>query len=349
MADVPRVRLPVRQVSPWRALWIRLFIGISLLGTVVLIVYLDRDSYTDNNADGKVGVIDAIYYSTVTITTTGYGDIVPNTPSARLINALVVTPLRILFLVVLVGTTLEVLAGQGAMEWRIIRWRRRMDEHVVVIGYGTKGRAAAETVRDSGVPMERIVVIDRHQEAVDDAREDGYAVVVGDGTRREVLMRASMDRASRAIVTADRDDAAVLITLTARAANPDAQIVVAVREQQNVPLLQQSGADAVVTSSESVGRLLGLSSVSPSLGEVMEDLLTSGEGLEVAERDVQPDEVGRGPQTCGDQVIAVVRNKVVHRFFDPTVTQLERGDRLIVVRSGEDLPWAARPGTGPLD
>jgi voltage-gated potassium channel len=81
----------------------------------------------------------------------------------------------------------------------------------------------------------------------------------------------------------------------------------------------------------------------------MEDLLTAGEGLEVAERDVQPDEVGRGPQTCGDQVIAVVRNKVVHRFFDPTVTQLARGDRLIVVRSGEDLPWAARPGTGPLD
>ncbi len=349
MADAPRVRLPARQVSPWRALWVRLLIGLMLLGTVVLIVYLDRDSYTDNNADGEVGLIDAIYYSTVTITTTGYGDIVPNTPSARLINALVVTPMRILFLVVLVGTTLEVLAGQGAMEWRIIRWRRRMDEHVVVIGYGTKGRAAAETVRDSGVPMELIVVIDRHQEAVDDAREDGYAVVVGDGTRREVLMRASMDRANKAIVTADRDDAAVLITLTARAANPDAQIVVAVREQQNVPLLQQSGADAVVTSSESVGRLLGLSSVSPSLGEVMEDLLTAGEGLEVAERAVQPDEVGRGPQTCGDQVIAVVRNGVVHRFFDPTVTQLARGDKLIVVRSGEDLPWAARPGTGPLD
>lgn len=349
MADVPRVRLPARSTSPWRALQVRLLIGLALLGTIVLLVYLDRGSYSDNNADGKVGLIDTIYYATVTITTTGYGDIVPVTDAARLFNALIVTPMRILFLVVLVGTTLEVLAGQGAEEWRILRWRRRMQDHVVVIGYGTKGRAAAETLRDSGVPVERIVVIDRTHEAVEDAREDGYAVVVGDATRREVLMRAGMDRAKKAIITADRDDSAVLITLTARAANDDAQIVVAVREQQNVPLVQQSGADAVVTSSESVGRLMGLSSVSPSLGQVMEDLLTAGEGLEVAERDVQPHEVGQGPQKCGDQVIAVVRKGVVHRFFDPTVTQLERGDKLIVVRSGEDLPWAARPGATAVD
>ena len=349
MADVPRVRLPARSTSPWRALQLRLLIGLGLLGTIVLLVYVDRHSYSDNNGDGEVGLIDAIYYATVTITTTGYGDIVPVTDGARLFNALIVTPMRILFLVVLVGTTLEVLAGQGAMEWRIVRWRRRMDDHVVVIGYGTKGRAATETLRDSGVPPEQIVIIDRYPEAVEDAREDGYAVVVGDGTRREVLLRASMDRAKKAIVTADRDDAAVLITLTARAANPEAQIVVAVREQQNVPLLSQSGADAVVTSSESVGRLLGLSAVSPSLGTVMEDLLTAGEGLEVAERDALPHEVGHGPQKCLDQVVAVVRGGIVHRFFDPTVTQLERGDKLIVVRSGEDLPWAPRPGATAMD
>jgi voltage-gated potassium channel len=44
-------------------------------------------------------------------------------------------------------------------------------------------------------------------------------------------------------------------------------------------------------------------------------------------------------------VIAVVRDGVVHRYFDPAVTQLARGDRLVVVRPAEELPWAARPGT----
>ncbi|HZG99112.1 MAG TPA: potassium channel family protein [Nocardioidaceae bacterium] len=347
MADSPRVLLPTRATSPWRALQARLVIGLSLLAAVVALVYLDRDAYIDNNADGRVGLIDAVYYSTVTITTTGYGDIVPVTSGARLFNALVITPMRILFLIVLVGTTLEVLAGQGARQWRTERWRKRMRDHVVVVGYGTKGRSAAQTLRDNGVPADQIVVIDNLPVAVADAREDGYAVVDGDGTRRDVLLRGGMDRAAKAIITADRDDAAVLITLTARAANPTAQIVVAVREEQNVPLLRQSGANSVVTSSESVGRMLGLSSVSPALGGVLEDLLSTGSGLEVAERDVQPREVGKTPQSCGDQVIAVVRDGVVNRFFDPGVTQLLAGDRLVVVRSGEELPWAARPGAEP--
>ena len=66
----------------------------------------------------------------------------------------------------------------------------------------------------------------------------------------------------------------------------------------------------------------------------MEDLLTYGEGLEVAERDLIVSEVGKQPQQLPDQVIAVVRDEKVYRYFDPVVTQLARGDRLIVVRPG---------------
>jgi hypothetical protein len=85
--------------------------------------------------------------------------------------------------------------------------------------------------------------------------------------------------------------------------------------------------------------------LSPTLGSVMEDLLTYGEGLEVAERDLLVPEVGKQPQSLPDQVIAVVRDGRVHRYFDPAVTQLVRGDRLIVVRPAQELPWAPRPGT----
>ena len=137
----------------------------------------------------------------------------------------------------------------------------------------------------------------------------------------------------------------MLVTLTVRQLNPDAHIVSAVREQENASLMRQSGADSVITSSDAVGRLLGLSSLSPTLGSVMEDLLTYGEGLEVAERDLLVTEVGQQPQSLPDQVIAVVRDENVYRYFDPVVTQLARGDRLIVVRPAKELPWAPRPGT----
>jgi voltage-gated potassium channel len=147
------------------------------------------------------------------------------------------------------------------------------------------------------------------------------------------------------IITTDRDDSNVLSCLTVRQLNADAYIVAAVREHENAPLMKQSGANTVITSSDAVGRLLGLSSLSPTLGTVMEDLLTYGEGLEVAERDLLVSEVGQQPRALPDQVIAVVRDENVYRYFDPTVTQLARGDRLIVVRPAKELPWAPRPGT----
>ena len=119
--------------------------ALGLLAAIVALVYFDRDAYTDNY-DGSVTLIDAVYYATVTITTTGYGDITPITPTARILNAVLVTPMRILFLVLLVGTTLEVLANEGRRIMRDNRWRKHMRNHVVVVGYGTKGRSAVDTL-----------------------------------------------------------------------------------------------------------------------------------------------------------------------------------------------------------
>ncbi|HET6626817.1 MAG TPA: potassium channel family protein [Nocardioidaceae bacterium] len=343
---IGRLRLPAINRSPWWELGRRLLLAVAILVFTVALVYFDRDGYVDNNdRSGEVDLIDALYYTTVTLSTTGYGDITPSSESARLVNAFLVTPLRIGFLVLLIGTTIEVLATQGRESFRTARWRKNMNDHVVVIGYGTKGRSAVETLLNNGWDKKSIIVVDPSNAALGDAHADGLAVLTGDATRREVLRRAGVAEASHVLITTDRDDSTVLATLTVRQLNPDSYIVAAVREADNVPLVRQSGADSVITSSDAVGRLLGLSSLSPTLGSVMEDLLTYGHGLEVAERDLLVPEVGKPPQSLPDQVIAVVRDGQVHRYFDPVVTQLARGDRLIVVRPAEELPWAPRPGT----
>ncbi len=340
------LKLPATTRSPWWELMRRVLMALGILVFTVLLVWFDRRGYTDaNDPTGKVDLVDAIYYTTVTLSTTGYGDIAPVAEHARLINAFVITPLRIAFLVLLIGTTLEVLASQGREMFRVARWRKHMDKHVVVIGYGTKGRSAVDTLVNNGTSRDAVVVVDPGSVAQEEAHADGLAIVNGDATRREVLRRAHVDRAQQVIITTARDDTTVLATLTVRQLNPDAYIVAAVREQVNVPLVRQSGADSVITSSDAVGRLLGLASFSPNLGSVMEDLLTYGEGLEVAERDLLVTEVGKAPQSLPDQVIAVVRDERVYRYFDPTVTLLARGDQLIVVRPSKELPWAPRPGT----
>lgn len=346
-----RVALPERTRSPWWELGRRILAALGILVGTVLLVYFDRDGYKDGgdataaDPNGTITLIDAIYYTTVTLSTTGYGDIAPLSDTARLVNAFVITPARIAFLVLLIGTTLEVLAQRGREMFRIARWRRHMGHHVVVVGYGTKGRSAVDTLVNNGLERESVVVVDPSPEAMADAHADQLAVVTGDATRREVLRRAGVATADQVIVTTDRDDTNVLATLTVRQLNPDAFIVAAVREQENAPLMRQSGADSVIISADAVGRLLGLSTLSPTLGTVMEDLLTYGDGLEVAERDLLVTEVGRQPQSLPDQVIAVVRDEKVYRYFDPVVALLARGDRLVVVRPAEEKPWAPRPGT----
>jgi len=340
------IALPERIRSPWWVLGRRLLMALAILVGTVLLVYLDRKGYRDgNDPRNEISVIDAIYYTTVTLSTTGYGDIAPVTDGARLVNAFVITPARIAFLVLLIGTTLEVLASQGRELFRVSRWRKNMGHHVVVIGYGTKARSAVDTLVNNGLDRESVVVVDPSAIALADAHADGLAVVTGDATRRDVLRRAGVAEADQVIITTGRDDSNVLAALTVRQLNPDAWIVASVSEQENVALMRQSGADSVITSSDAVGRLIGLSTLSPTLGTVMEDLLTYGEGLEVAERELLVNEVGKPPQSLPDQVISVVRDEKVYRYFDPVVTMLARGDRLIVVRPAKERPWAPRPGT----
>lgn len=332
--DVALVSLPQRQGrSPVRELLRRIVMAMLLLVASTMIIWFDRGSYVDNVAGDGVSFIDALYYSTVTVTTTGYGDITPLAPHARLINAVLVTPLRIAFLVLLVGTTLEVLANEGRRGMRDSAWRKTMRNHTVVIGYGTKGRSAVATLLRHGISTDKIVVIDDDASAVTSANHDSLAAFLGDATERDLLRRAEITKAREVIITLDRDATAILTVLTVRQLNPRARIVVAVREQDNVPLLRQSGADQVVTSSDAVGRLMGLSSVNPHVGAVMEDLLSSGEGLEVLERQITADEVGLSPQQIqGERVLAVVRNDTLRRYFDSTVSTLQAGDRLVIVR-----------------
>ena len=219
-----------------------------LVGTVLL-VYLDRDGLPRRQRPDRlrVDLVDSIYYTTVTLSTTGYGDIAPVEPHARLINAFVITPLRIAFLVLLIGTTLEVLASQGREMFRVARWRKKTwAHHVVVVGYGTKGRSRR---RHPGQQRRRTArrssIVDPGAVALQEAHADGLAVVTGDATRREVLRRAGVAEASQVIITTDRDDSNVLATLTVRQLNPDAWIVAAVREQENVaadaPVRRQLG------------------------------------------------------------------------------------------------------------
>lgn len=201
-----------------------------------------------------------------------------------------------------------------------------MHDHVVICGFGVKGRAAFDSLREQGAIGDRVVVIDPGEEELAAAARLGCVGIHGDGSSNELLQAARVDRAKVVIVTPHRDDAAVLITLSVRNMNPTVRIVAAARELENAPLLRRSGADVVLTTSGATGRMMGMAAIAPHYVQVVEELLESGNGLDLVERTV--DAASAGPLTT-------------HRREGELVVAVFRGDELVARNPGGDFELVA--------
>ncbi|HLU52052.1 MAG TPA: NAD-binding protein [Acidimicrobiia bacterium] len=314
------IRFPDAPPHALRLVIVRFLTATGLIFLVAAIVFLGRDGYRD--VDGDLTALDALYYSTVAVTTTGYGDIVPVSQGARLVTVVVLTPIRVAFLILVVSTTVEVLAATTRYLLRVQRWRSVMRDHYVICGYGTKGRSAAATLVSKGIDPEKVVVVEWDATTAGEATADGFTVVVGDCTRESVLSRANVANAKGIVVAVNLDSTAVLTTLTIRILNPTARLVAAVKEAENFKILRRGGASVVVTSDEATGRLLGLAIDNPHQAALIEDLLLIGEGVDLVETDVTDDMVG-GP--VPDKAVAVIRGG---RIITTDVV-LRPGDRLL--------------------
>jgi voltage-gated potassium channel len=329
------IHLPLVRKGPLRALAIRVAMAVALVLATVAVIYVDRGGYRDVNNDGLT-LLDCFYYAVVSLSTTGYGDITPVTPDARLVNILIITPARVLFLIILIGTTLEVLTEQYRNTLRVSRWRRKLKDHVIVCGYGTKGRAAVSALLETGYDKSRIVIVENREVALRQAAANGLVAIEGNATRSAVLLQADVKNCKSVIIATDSDEASVLITLTVRQLTAgQVRIIAAVREQENAALLKQSGAHHVIVSSATAGRLLGLTTTTPPLIDVVEDLLTPGQGMALAMRSTERGEVGQNPRGLQTLVVALIRRGKVVPLGGDTAQTIETGDMLIYIRDEE--------------
>ena len=219
-----------------------------LVASVFLVFLLDRDGLRDQ-IDGHVSVSDVVYFTMVTITTVGYGDIVPVSDRARLIDAFFVTPVRIFVWLIFLGTAYQLIIQRLIEEWRMLRLQRELKDHVILCGYGHSGSIAASELLLRGWEPEQVAVIDPDREEVTRAADRGFIGLHGDASSEEILRVAGVQRAHSVIVSVGRDDTTVLIVLTVRALASRVRIIASVAEPENVKIVRSGGADEIVAPS----------------------------------------------------------------------------------------------------
>jgi len=341
---VPRPKAPdqvtLRRKSPlpvWVQIGWRVALVLGLLAFAVLVHWLERDGLRDN-LDGQVSFLDVIYFTMISITTTGYGDVVPVTDTTRMFDALVVTPIRIFFVLIFIGTAYTFVFRRTWEKWQMARLQKRLTDHIVVAGYGTSGAETVDELIARGTPAASIVVVDCEAETLATAEALGCAILQGDATRDRTLQAIHIERARALVVSTGSDDTSILITLTARHLAPGLTISVAVRNEDNELLARQAGATTVINPVSFAGLLLAGSTHGAHIADYIADLASSSGRVQLHERQVAPEECGKPLSAIANGLgVRVYRDGKPYGFWEPEAESLCEGDCIV-----EILPTAAK-------
>ncbi len=322
-----KVRLPL-----WGDVTLRLGAAVFLISIVVLIHWWDRDGLIDNY-DGNVSFLDVVYFTMISITTTGFGDIAPISDKARLVEAIIVTPIRFAVFFIFVGTAYNFIIKRSWEKWRMARIQEKLTGHVVVLGFGVSGSQSVEELIERGTDTRNIVVVEPSEERLAEAEKIGVNVLAGDATRDETLRAVRIEEASAVLVSAGRDDTSILIVLTVRHLAPDVPISVVVRADDNELLARQAGADNVINPVRFTGLLLAGSAQGAHIADYLADLASVSGRVQLVERVVNDSECGCSISdlTTGGRGLRIYRNGRAIGFWEEECQILQEGDVIVEI------------------
>jgi voltage-gated potassium channel len=247
-------------------------------------------------------------------------------------DALVVTPIRIFFVLIFLGTAYTFVLRRTWDKWRMERLQQKLHDHIIVAGYGTSGSEAVDELISRGRRAQDIVVIDADEKALERAEALGCAILNGDATRDKTLEAAGIATAKAMVISGGRDDTSILITLTARHLAPALTISIAVRNEDNELLARQAGATTVINPISFAGLLLAGSTDGAHIADYLADLASSHGRVQLAERTVREDECGRPLAALARGLgVRIYRDGKPHGFWEPEAQSLLPGDCIVEI------------------
>ncbi|GGD70497.1 potassium channel family protein [Croceicoccus mobilis] len=331
-----RVHRPLRRrvkVPVWADVFLRLGAALALVFMVVMIHWFDRSGLVDN-VDGEVSFLDVVYFTMISITTTGFGDIAPVSDKARMVEAVIVTPIRFAVIFIFVGAAYNFVIKRSWEKFRMTRIQERLTDHYVVLGFGVSGSESVAEMIARGTDPECIVVMDTDEERLELAERMGCNVMEADATRDDSLRDVRIDEAATVLVSAGRDDASILIVLTVRHLAPKVPITVVIRAADNELLAKQAGATNVINPVRMTGLLLAGSASGMHVADYLADLASVQGRVQLIERQAKPEDIGKPLRHLGTGSIGVrlYRHGRAFGYWEPEANAVEAGDMIVVIR-----------------
>jgi voltage-gated potassium channel len=287
--------------------------------------------------------LDALYLAITTITTVGYGDIVPETPTGKIFTAGLILSGVGVAIYVLTGIIGLVLEGRLHAAFGMARVKRsvaKMKNHMIICGGGRTGNVIVDKLRSEGLDL---VVIEYDSEVTKELRKRGIPVVEGDATKDEVLVEAGVERASGLVSTLPSDADNLFLCITAKELNRDLKIVTRASSKEAAKRLYSIGVKKAVMVEEIGGRRLAKSLTKPAIvdffdfatktGEASLESLTVEQGAKIANKKIKELRI---KERIGASIVAIIREGKVIPSVGPE-DEIKEGDTVVVIGKKESL------------
>ena len=186
----------------------------------------------------------ALYFTLVTVSTVGYGDLTPSNPISRELVIFVILAGISTFTLIL--QTLVTLAFENRTDPMFLSKikLRKVKNHVIVLGYGSVGTTLSLYLR--AYQVKSIVVVDKNQKQWERAHERGYIAYLGDISDPNTLKSLKLETAQAVFITVNDDETAILSLLQIRSINPKIPLYIHVKKEMTLEMVKEIENTSVV-------------------------------------------------------------------------------------------------------